>query len=301
MPKPAMTETRFGHVALVGRPNVGKSTLLNALVGEHLAIVTHRPQTTRNRLLGVVSEQRGQIALVDTPGMHQRRPHGLNRRLNRSAAAALREVDAVVMVVEATRWTAEDDLVVEHVARFEGPRLLVINKIDLLDDRAHLLALTARLSPLLSPQAVVYVAARNGNGVGDLLDELFACLPYGSPMYPEDEFTDRPARFLAAELVREQLMLQLHQEIPYGLTVQIERYEQQPQRLWIGALIVVAEDRHKGMVIGRQGQVLKRVGSRARRAMAELFGQPVHLELHVRTREGWVDDDRALDELGFGD
>jgi GTP-binding protein Era len=296
-----MNEPRFGHVALVGRPNVGKSTLLNALVGEHLAIVTHKPQTTRHRLVGVVSEVRGQIAVVDTPGLHQRREHGLNRRLNRTAVAALNDVDAVVMVVDAAHWTAEDDLVADRVARFSGPRLLVINKIDLLDERAALLDMTARLSSRLNPAAVLYTAASKGEGLGELLDELFACLPSGAPMYPVDEFTDRPARFLAAELVREQLMLQLHQEIPYGLTVVVERYEQQSSRLWISALIVVAEDRHKGMVIGRQGQVLKRVGSRARREMADLFGQPVHLELHVRTRAGWVDDERALDELGFAD
>ncbi len=296
-----MSEPRFGHVALVGRPNVGKSTLLNALVGEHLAIVTHKPQTTRNRLVGVVTEARGQIALVDTPGMHQRRPHGLNRRLNRSAGLALREVDAAVLVADATRWTDEDEQVLERVAGFPGPRLLVLNKIDLLDDRSSLLEWTAQLSPRLNPQAVLYLAACRAEGVAELLDELFACLPAGPPAYPADEFTDRPARFLAAELVREQLMLQLHQEIPYGLTVQVERYEARAGRLWIAALIVVAEDRHKGMVIGRQGQVLKRVGSRARRAMAELFGQPVHLDLHVRTRAGWVDDERALDELGFSD
>lgn len=298
---PPVTERRFGHVALVGRPNVGKSTLLNALVGEHLAIVTHKPQTTRHRLVGVVSEARGQIALVDTPGLHQRRPHGLNRRLNRTAVAALNDVDAVVMVVDAAHWTAEDDLVADRVARFAGPRLLVLNKVDLLEERGGLLEMTARLADRLAPAAVLYTTASKGDGVAELLDELFACLPSGEPAYPEDEFTDRPARFLAAELVREQLMLQLHQEIPYGLTVQVERYDQQAGRLWISALIVVAEDRHKGMVIGRQGQVLKRVGSRARREMAELLGQPVHLELHVRTRAGWIDDERALDELGFAD
>ncbi|MFP4277505.1 MAG: GTPase Era [Wenzhouxiangella sp.] len=296
-----MTETRFGHVALVGRPNVGKSTLLNALIGEPLAIVTHKPQTTRHRLVGVLTEGRGQIALVDTPGLHQRRPHGLNRRLNRTALAALDGVEAVVMVIDATRWTAEDDRVAERVRQFSGPRLLVINKIDLLEQRAELLALTERLAVRLNPQAVLYTSASKGAGCSELVDELFACLPLGEPMYPEDEFTDRPARFLAAELVREQLMLQLHQEIPYGLTVELERYEQQARRLWISALVVVTEDRHKGMVIGRQGQVLKRVGARARARMAELFGQPVHLELHVRTRAGWVDDERALDELGFAD
>ncbi|MEE4297291.1 MAG: GTPase Era [Wenzhouxiangella sp.] len=296
-----MTRSRFGHAALLGRPNVGKSTLLNALVGEHVAIVTHKPQTTRHRLLGVISEPRGQIALVDTPGLHQRHPHGLNKRLNRTAVGALSDVDAVVMVVDAAHWTLEDERVAERVRRFEGPRLLVLNKIDLLKDRSELLAMTEKLSGRLSPKAVLYTAAIKNDGLDVLIDELFACLPEGEPLYPEDEFTDRPARFLAAELVREQLMLQLHQEIPYGLTVQIERFKQAEKGLLISALIVVSEDRHKGMVIGRQGQVLKRVGSRSRLKMADLFGQPVHLELHVRTRAGWIDDERALDELGFSD
>lgn len=294
-----MTRSRFGYAALLGRPNVGKSTLLNALVGEHLAIVTHKPQTTRHRLLGVISEPRGQIALVDTPGLHQRHAHGLNKRLNRTAVGTLNDVDAVVMVVDAAHWTSEDERVAEQVGRFEGPRLLVLNKIDLLKDRSDLLALTAELSGRLGPEAVLYTAATKKDGLDVLIDELFAILPEGEPVYPEDEFTDRPARFLAAELVREQLMLQLHQEIPYGLTVQIERFEQADKGLRISALIVVSEDRHKGMVIGRQGQVLKRVGSRSRLKMAELFAQPVHLDLHVRTRAGWIDDERALDELGF--
>lgn len=294
-------KTRFGHAALLGRPNVGKSTLLNAMVGEDVAIVTHKPQTTRHRLLGVLSEARGQIALVDTPGLHQRQPHGLNKRLNRTAAAVVGEVDVVIMVADAAHWTAEDDRVADRVRRFEGPRLLVLNKIDLLADRSQLLILTDRLSALLDPAAVLYTAATRNDGLNQLIDELFSCLPYGEPVYPEDEFTDRPARFLVAELVREQLMLQLHQEIPYGLTVEIEYYEQEARRVRVGALIVVAEERHKGMVIGRQGQVLKRVGSRARAKMAELLGQPVHLDLHVRTRAGWIDDERALDELGFAD
>ncbi len=296
-----MTEAKFGHVALIGRPNAGKSTLLNALTGEHLAIVTHKPQTTRHRILGLVSEARGQIAFVDTPGVHRRKPHALNRRLNRAAAGALRGVDAAVLVVDAGRWTDEDELAAGMLKDFEGVRILALNKIDLLKDRQRLLEMTAELSARLGIDCVVYLSALKGDGLDDLLDELFVRLPAGEPQYPSDEFTDRSSRFLAAELVREQLMLQLHQEIPYGLTVVIERFESEPRRLLINALIVVAEERHKGMVIGRQGTVLKRVGSRARRAMAELFGQPVHLELHVKTRAGWTDDDRLLDELGFAD
>lgn len=294
-----MTERRFGHVVLIGRPNAGKSTLLNALTGEHVAIVTHKPQTTRHRIIGLVNENRGQIAVVDTPGVHRRKQHGLNRRLNRTASAALRGVDAAVMVVDVTRWTDEDELAAEMFRDFEGVRILALNKIDLLDDRKRLLEKTAELSERLSVDAVVYLSALKGQGLSDLLDELFRQLPEGPPAYPADEFTDRSSRFLAAELVREQLMLQLHQEIPYGLTVVIERFEADEARLVIHALIVVAEERHKGMVIGRQGQVLKRVGSRARLAISELLGQRVHLELHVKTRSGWMDDERSLDELGF--
>ncbi len=296
-----MSTAKFGHVALIGRPNAGKSTLLNALTGEHVAIVTHKPQTTRQRIVGLVTEARGQIAFVDTPGLHRRKPHALNRRLNRTAGAAMRGVDGVVLVVDATRWTDEDELAGELFQNCDGIRLLALNKIDLLPDRARLLELTAELSKRLALDTVVYLSALKGDGIGQLLDELFARLPRGEAQYPADEFTDRSARFLAAELVREQLMLQLHQEIPYGLTVVIERFEAEGARLLINALILVSEERHKGMVIGRQGSVLKRVGSRARRAMAELFGQAVHLELHVKTRQGWTDDERLLDELGFSD
>ncbi len=294
-----MTDKRFGHVALMGRPNVGKSTLLNALVGEHLAIVTHKPQTTRHRILGVLTEDRGQVAFVDTPGLHRRRDHALNRRLNRIAADTCGSVDLVVLVIDANRQTEEDSLALEQARSHDGPAILAFNKIDLLKDRAGLLELTEQFTGQASFDAVVYLSAEKQQGLEDLLAEVFRLLPEGEAQYPEDLFTDRSERFLVAELVREQLMLQLHQEIPYGLTVMIERFERQPRRIEIGALIVVAENRHKGMVIGRQGQVLKRVGSRARRAAAELLGMPVHLELHVKTRSGWMDDEGSLDELGY--
>lgn len=290
---------RFGHVALLGRPNVGKSTLLNALIGEHLAIVTHKPQTTRHRIVGLLTEVRGQVAFVDTPGLHRRRDHALNRRLNRIAADTGKGVDLAVMVVDATRLTEEDDMVLDLVSKHEGPSILAFNKIDLLKDRGVLLEKTAELSTRANFDAVVYLSASRREGLDELLDEVFRHLPEGGPQYPEDLFTDRSERFLAAEMVREQLMLQLHQEIPYGLTVVVERFERQDRRVEIDALILVAEERHKAMVIGRQGQVLKRVGTRARHAIADLLGQPVHLSLHVKTRSGWIDDDRELDELGY--
>ncbi|AKS42437.1 GTPase Era [Wenzhouxiangella marina] len=290
---------RFGHAALIGRPNVGKSTLLNRIVDAPLAIVTHKPQTTRHRIMGIHSEARGQIVFVDTPGLHRRRDHALNRRLNRIAADTSRGVDVLVLVIDATRQTDEDDLALAQVAQHEGQSILVINKIDLLKDRAELLKLTERWVAGADFKAVVYVSALRNDGVEDLLSEVFKALPEGEPAYPEDQFTDRSERFLAAEMVREQLMLQLHQEIPYGLSVIVERFERTGTRIEIDALIVVSEDRHKGMVIGRQGQVLKRVGSRARAAIGELLGERVHLNLHVRTRKGWIDDEGQLDELGY--
>jgi GTP-binding protein Era len=290
---------RSGVVALLGRPNVGKSTLLNRIVDAPVAIVTHKPQTTRHRILGIHSDARGQAVFVDTPGLHRRRDHALNRRLNRIAAESSQGVDVLALVLDATHQNDEDELALAQVIRHEGPRLLVINKIDLLKDRSALLDMTQAWSARVDFDAVVYVSALKDDGIDDLLGDVFALLPEGEPLYDADHFTDRSERFLAAEMIREQLMLMLHQEIPYGLTVLIERFERTDRRIEIDALIVVTEDRHKGMVIGRQGQVLKRVGTRARARIAELLEERVHLNLHVKTRKGWVDDESSLDDLGY--
>ena len=294
-----MPSQHSGYVALLGRPNAGKSTLLNALVGERVAIVTHKPQTTRHRIAGIVTRDEGQAVFVDTPGLHRRRDHALNRRLNRIAADTRQGVDLVVMLVDATRWTDEDRMVLELVGELDVPKVLAFNKIDLLEDRSKLLEKTAELSGQVDFDAVVYLSAEKKKGLDDLLGEVFGNLPEAGPIFDPDLFTDRSERFLAAELIREQLMLQLHQEIPYGLTVLIERFERTPGRVEIDALILVASDRHKGMVIGKSGQVLKRVGSRARHRIAELLDERVHLELHVKTRPDWMDDEGALDELGY--
>ncbi len=292
--------SRCGYIALLGRPNVGKSTLLNALVGERLAIVTHKAQTTRHRITGIVNRENDQAIFVDTPGLHRRRDHALNRRLNRIASDTRLGVDVTVMLVDATRMTDEDRMVLELMGQQETPRILAFNKVDQLDDRAVLLERTAELTKEVNFDAVVYLSALRGEGLDDLLDEVFPLLPEADPVFDTDQFTDRPERFLAAEMIREQLMLQLHQEIPYGLTVQIEKFERSGGgRIEIHALILVASDRHKGMVIGRGGEVLKRVGTRARKRIAELLDERVHLELHVKTRAGWMDDEGALDELGY--
>lgn len=294
-----MSSQHSGNVALLGRPNVGKSTLLNALVGERVAIVTHKPQTTRHRITGIVTREHGQAVFVDTPGLHRRRDHALNRRLNRIAADTRQGVDLLVMLVDATRWTDEDRMVLEMVGQLDVPKILAFNKIDLLDDRSRLLEKTAELSAEVEFDAVVYISAEKRKGLDDLLEEVFRHLPAGEPLFEAELFTDKSERFLAAELVREQLMLQLHQEIPYGVTVVIERFNRTPGRVEIDALILVASDRHKGMVIGKAGQVLKRVGTRARHRIAELLDERVHLELHVKTRTDWMDDEGALDELGY--
>jgi GTP-binding protein Era len=295
----AEEQRHSGYVALLGRPNTGKSTLLNALVGERVAIVTHKAQTTRHRITGIVNRDAGQAVFVDTPGLHRRRDHALNRRMNRIASETLRGVDLVVVLIDPRRFTEEDRRVFDLAERIDVPRILAFNKIDLLDDRSVLLERTAELTGRLAFDAVVYLSARRAEGLDDLLAEVFRHLPVGAPLFDSDLYTDRSERFLAAEMIREQLMLQLHQELPYGTAVVIERFERGRSRLEIGALILVASDRHKGMVIGRQGQTLKRIGSRARHAIGDAFGERVHLELHVKTRADWIDDEGALDELGY--
>lgn len=293
------TAFRCGSAALLGRPNAGKSTLLNRLVGERVSGVTHKPQTTRHRVTGIVQRENGQIVLVDTPGLHRRRDHALNRHLNRVAAESLPGVDLAVLVVDAVRQTAEDAAAARAVAQSAVPAVLVFNKIDRLADRDRLLPLTAEWSEAVDPVAVFYVSARSGDGIDALVDGLLAHLPEQPALFPPDAFTTESSRFLASEIVREQLLEQLHQEVPYGTTVVVEGFEEADERLRIEARVLVAEQRHKGIVIGRGGQSLKRIGTRARKAMQELFGMPVHLELSIGVERDWVDREPVFERLGY--
>ena len=288
-----------GHVALLGRPNAGKSTLLNRMVGEHVSIVTHKPQTTRHRITGILNTESGQAVLVDIPGLHRRRDHALNRHMNRVAAETLQGVDLVLLLMDAQHQTEEDQLAAQAARQSTAPVLLVFNKIDRLPGRDQLLPLAERWSESVQPVAVHFISALKGDGVEALLESIFEHLPEAEPIYPEDLYTDHSERFLAAELVREQLLQNLHQEIPYGTTVVIESFEQKAASYRIAARIVVAEKRHKGMVIGRQGQTLKRIGSRARVAMQKLFGLPVHLDLQVVDEPGWIDREQTFARLGY--
>lgn len=290
---------RGGLVTLFGRPNVGKSTLLNALVGEKVSIVTPKPQTTRHRIVGVLTEGDLQIGFVDTPGLHGRRSRVLNRVMNEAAVAGLEGVDAVVLVVEAGRWTEDDDRALARATAAGPPVGLVVNKIDRLRDRESLLPFLDDCAKRHDFAFAVPLSATRRENLTPLLDELGALIPPGEFLFPADEYTDRNPRFLAAEAVREKLMLHLRDELPYAVAVEIESFEQAPRGPRIHAVIWVAREAHKHIVIGKDGAMLKRVGRGARLDLSERLGAAVDLRLWVKVREDWYDDERAVHSFGY--
>lgn len=296
-----MSDFHCGFVALVGRPNVGKSTILNRLVGQKISITSRRPQTTRHRILGIKTDAQGQIVFVDTPGLHQAQPRAMNRYMNRAAMDSLRDVDVVVFVVEGTRWQKDDDWVLEKLERVSCPVILAINKIDRVTDKAELLPHLQALSAKREFSELIPVCAKNGDHLDQLETALRKHLPESPPFYGEDQVTDRSERFLAAELVREKLFRKLGEEVPYGLTVEIERFKAEKHSLHINALIWVEKSSHKPMVIGAKGERLKEVGREARQDMEKTFGRKVFLQLWVKVKEGWADDERALRSLGYNE
>jgi len=296
----ATSDFRCGTAALVGRPNVGKSTLLNALIGWRLSITGPKPQTTRHRILGVHTSERGQILWLDTPGLHRGGGRAMNRELNRAARKAIGEADVVVHVIEAGRWTGEDQLVWEALSNAERPRLLALNKVDTQKDKKALLPFVAKLNETRAYDAIHFVSAKQRDGLEALQSDILARLPVGPAIFEPDAITDRNERFLAAELVREQLMLRLAQELPYSTSVEIEQFaDDAGGRIEIGAAIWVERDGQKAIVIGAGGAQLKTIGSAARRAMEKLFERRVHLTLWVKVRENWSDDDAALRAFGY--
>ena len=297
------TPYRSGSVAVIGRPNVGKSTLTNALVGAKVSIVSNRPQTTRHRLLGIASFPQGQIVLVDTPGLHREqgkfKASAMSRVMNRAARGSLEDVDAAVLVIEAGRWDEEDTLAYNVLSDAGIPVVLIVNKVDRLKDKSALLPFLAEVSQGRSFAAVHPVSALKRKGLESLVKDLLALLPEQPPMFGEDEITDRSQRFLAGELVREQLMRQLGEELPYATTVEIERFAEDGALLRIGAVIWVEREGQKAIVIGKGGTRLKEIGAKARQQMERLFGAKVFLETWVRVREGWSDDEAALKAFGY--
>lgn len=291
---------RCGTVAIAGRPNVGKSTLLNALLGQKLSIVTPKAQTTRHRILGVLSRPEFQLLLLDTPGLHAGRGRRLNQAMNREAMAAITGADAALLVADATRWTDDDETVLARLVAAGLPVVLVLNKVDRVRPRARLLPLLQELGARHGFAAIVPISALHGDNLERLLTAVAALLPESQPLFPPDQVTDRSERFLAGEILREQLTLQLHEELPYGIAVEIERFEDLPDgRLAIDAVIWVERESQRSIVIGAGGQRLKSVGRAARLELNRVLERRVHLSTWVRVREGWTDDDRLLGQLGY--
>lgn len=292
---------RFGHVALVGRPNVGKSTLLNSLIGTHLSIVSPKPQTTRHRIAGIVTRDEAQMVFLDTPGLHLAAKRALNRQLNRVARQVPDEADVIVHVVDVRRWTDEDEQVWAMLAEHKVPRLLVVNKVDLEKDKPALLTLAEKLLTGRDYAGVHFLCARRGDGNKRLLADIAGRLPEGDWQYGDDDITDRSERFIAAEMIREQLMVRLSDELPYATSVEIEQFVDDKGMARIAAAIWVERDSQKAIVIGDGGSVLKTVGTTARRNMEKLFERKVFLQLWVKVRENWSDDDAALKSFGYAE
>lgn len=292
---------RCGYVAIVGRPNVGKSTLMNTLLGQKISITARRPQTTRHQVLGIKTVPAGQMIFVDTPGLHTDQAKAINRHLNRMARAAMADVDAVVWLLEPTGLRADDEAVGEALAGLDAPLVIVLNKVDLVKDKATLLPLAQSLQERFSPRHLFMLSALKGQGTEDLEAALMELLPFSAPHFDEDQITDRSERFLAAEFIREQLVRQTHHEIPYATTVEIESFKREDGVLRIAGLIWVERESQKPIIIGKGGQTLKRIGSAARRELEKLFEEKVFLQLWVKVREGWADDERALRAFGYND
>lgn len=295
-----MTTKRCGYAAIVGRPNVGKSTLLNQMVGQKIAITSHKPQTTRHAILGIKTLEQGQIVFVDTPGIHRRGGKGLNRVLNQTAERMLHDVDVILFVVQADVWNEEDEAVLDSVRRSGKPAILVVNKIDLLERRESLLVYLSSFDAADFVEMIPVSSVKYDN-VDVVESRVLAHLPENDNFFPEDQITDRTERFMAAELLREQLTRRYAREIPYALTVEIERFESEGERYRIGAVIWVEREGQKRIIIGKKGAALKETARIARESMENCFGKKVWLDVWVKLKKSWSSDEAALSSLGYLD
>lgn len=304
---------KSGFVAIVGRPNVGKSTLMNHILGQKLSITSRKPQTTRHKIVGIDTREKSQAVFVDTPGMHKKEVRAINKMMNRAASSALRDVNLVLFVIDAQKWTPNDDLVLEKLKNAEMPVILVINKIDTFENKNSTLPLIQERAQLMNFAEIVPVSALRASNLEHLRDTIEHYLPFQPPLYALDQITDRSERFLASEVIREKIMRQLGEELPYDLTVQIESFNTEaatihektgrpkPACTYIDATIFVDRQGQKAIVIGEKGAKLKKIGMDARADMEKMFEQKIMLTLWVKVKGGWSDDERALKSLGYSD
>ena len=304
---------KSGFVAIVGRPNVGKSTLMNHILGQKLSITSRKPQTTRHKIVGIDTREKSQAVFVDTPGMHKKEVRAINKMMNRAASSALRDVNLVLFVIDAQKWTPNDDLVLEKLKNAEMPVILVINKIDTFENKNSTLPLIQERAQLMNFAEIVPVSALRASNLEHLRDTIEHYLPFQPPLYALDQITDRSERFLASEVIREKIMRQLGEELPYDLTVQIESFNTEAATIhektgrpkaactYIDATIFVDRQGQKAIVIGEKGAKLKKIGMDARADMEKMFEQKIMLTLWVKVKGGWSDDERALKSLGYSD
>ncbi len=292
---------KCGYVALIGRPNVGKSTLMNHLLGQKISITSRKPQTTRHQILGIKTTDLGQAIFVDTPGMHDGEQRALNRYLNRTADTSLLGVDLVVWLIDGLEWHEYDDVIIKKLHRAGVPVILAVNKVDRVKDKQTMLPFFSRAGEKYPFAEIIPVSALKGHNLEQLEQLIMARLPSSALIYPEDQVTDRPERFLTAEIIREKLIRRLGQELPHALTVEIERYEETPAITRIYAIVWVERDTQKNIVIGKQGALLKSIGTDARQDIEVLIDNKVYLQLWVKVKKGWANNERALNSLGFNE
>ena len=290
-----------GYVAIIGRPNVGKSTLMNHLLGQKISITSRKPQTTRHRILGINTTAAGQAIFMDTPGMHRNNKRALNRYLNRTADSTLLGVDVVLWLIDGLSWHEFDEVIFKKLERAALPVILAINKVDRVENKEKMLAFFAEAQKKFPFQQIIPISALKKMHLDVLEKQVMQLLPENELIYPADQITDRSERFLAAEIVREKLTRRLGDELPYALTVEIERYEDKPAIAKIYAIIWVERSSQKNIIIGKQGGMLKQIGTDARADIEKLIAKKVYLQLWVKLKKGWSDNEKALNSLGFND
>jgi len=293
-------ETYCGFIAIVGRPNVGKSTLLNKILGQKISITSRKAQTTRHRIVGIHTEGPYQAVYVDTPGLHIEEKRAINRLMNKAASSAIGDVDLIIFVVDGTHWNEDDEMVLNKLRQAKAPVVLAINKIDNVKNKDELLPFINEITAKFDFKEIVPISAQRGNNVHNLQKIVRSSLKPGIHHFPEEYVTDRSQRFMASEIIREKLMRFMGEELPYSVTVEIEQFKLNERGIYeINGLILVERDGQKKMVIGQGGQKIKVIGTEARQDMERLFDNKVHLELWVKVKSGWADDERALRSLGY--